>query len=239
MWDVRTLLPLLLLGACAPKIPRMPGPLGSMGQDRDKLLIVVREPERRRPARHRADPASSELADAARHYLDVAPPRGFRDDCSGYVEAVFARAGLALQGSTAMFYDLAKETGALHRRELPTPGDLAFFDDTYDRNHNGELDDPLSHVAVVIEVRDNGTILMGHGGTSRGRTTLRMNLAHPDLREDADGEVLNDWLRVRRDSDPGGTHYLAGELWHGFASFGGVLPARESDRDALAAEDER
>lgn len=237
MSDVRTLLPLLLLGACAPKIARMPGPLGSMGHDRDMVRIVVEEPEHRRPARRRADPVSTEIASAARHYLDVSP-RGFRDDCSGYVEAVFARAGLVLEGSTAMFYDLAKDKSALHHKKLPTPGDLAFFDDTYDRNHNGRLDDGLSHVAVVIEVRDDGTILMGHGGTSRGRTTLRMNLDHPDEREDSSGEVLNDWLRVKRDSDPPGTEYLAGELWRGFASFGNVAEAKD-DRDALAVGDAR
>ena len=233
MWDVRTLLPLLLLGACAPKVPRMPGPLGSVGQDRDRMRIVVQEPDEPRPSRKKADRAQSSIADAARHYLDVAP-RGFRDDCSGYVEAVFARAGLALEGSTASFYDLAKDTGALHHRTLPYPGDLACFDDTYDRNHNGRLDDPLSHVAVVIEVRPNGTILLGHGGTSRGRTTLRMNLERPDAREDEAGEVLNDWLRVRRDSDPGGTHYLSGELWRGFATFSTRLP--QSRDDALAGE---
>lgn len=236
MWDVRTFLPLLLLVACAPKVPRMPGPLGSIGRDRDKLMIVVEPPEGRRPSRHRTDGTSEELADAARHYLDVAP-RGFRDDCSGYVEAVYARAGMVLEGSTAMFYDLAKETGALHHRKLPTPGDLAFFDDTYDRNHNGRLDDELSHVAVVLEVHADGTILMGHGGTSRGRTTLRMNLEHPDAREDGDGEVLNDWLRVKRDSDPGGTHYLSGELWRAFATFSSRVPTRPGEADALAAED--
>jgi peptidoglycan DL-endopeptidase CwlO len=231
MWDVRTFLPLLLLAACAPKVPRMPGPLGSMGRDPAMATIRVDEPRTPRRASRQGDRTQEDLAEAARHYLDVAP-RGFRDDCSGYVEAVFARVGMSLEGSTASFYDLAKATGALHHQKAPAPGDLAFFDDTYDRNRNGRLDDPLSHVAVVLEVRPNGTILMGHGGTSRGRTTLRMNLARPDAREDEAGEVLNDWLRVKRDSDPGGTKYLSGELWKAFATFSDRLEA-----DGLAARE--
>ncbi|MEQ1508144.1 MAG: CHAP domain-containing protein [Myxococcota bacterium] len=180
----------------------------------------------------RVPPTAESIATAARHYLDH-NPRGFRDDCSGYVMAVFARAGIPLDGNTASFYDQAKTDGSLHHRKLPNPGDIAFFDDTYDRNHNGKLDDPLSHVAVVLEVHPDGTIVLGHGGTSRGRTTLTMNLEHPHDREGDDGAVVNDWLRVRRDDDPAGTRYLASELWRAFARFPArPLGAGLSDRPA-------
>jgi hypothetical protein len=91
-------------------------------------------------------------------------------------------------------------------------------DQTYDRNHNGKLDDDLTHIAVVLTVEPDGTVVMGHGGTSEGRTTLRMNLLHPDVRSDEAGRVLNDLLRREKSSDPKGTRYLASELWRGFAT---------------------
>ena len=40
----------------------------------------------------------------------------------------------------------------VHHRKVPRPGDLAFFDDTYDANHDGRTNDPLTHVAVVLSV---------------------------------------------------------------------------------------
>ncbi|MEQ1565512.1 MAG: CHAP domain-containing protein [Myxococcota bacterium] len=165
----------------------------------------------------RVEPFALDVADAARHYLEHAP-KGFRDDCSGFVLAVLDRAGLELEGNTASLYTWAADQGLVHHHKVPRPGDLAFFDDTYDRNDNGKLDDDLSHIAVVMEVRPDGTILLAQAGTSRGRTTLTMNLREPDLHEDGGGEVLNDWLRVKRDSDPTRTEYLAGELWRAFAT---------------------
>ncbi|HMV66227.1 MAG TPA: CHAP domain-containing protein, partial [Myxococcota bacterium] len=103
------------------------------------------------------------------------------------------------------------------------PGDLAFFDDTYDRDGDGRTNDPLTHVGVVLSVDAAGTIVVAHGGTSRGRTTLRMNLLHPHDAADAHGDTINDPLRARRSGDPAGTRYLAAELWRGFAT---VPPAR-------------
>lgn len=210
---------LLLLVGCAPKAPRIPGPLAVVGRAPlpPPTLQEWVEPPAPEPRRRRDDPYGEAVADAARHWLDHSP-RGFRDDCSGFVMAVLDRVGTPLSGSTATFWELAEAQGATHRRKVPAPGDLAFFDDTYDRNRNGRNDDPLSHVAVVLSVEDDGTIRLAHGGTSRGRTTLTMNLHRPHDRTDDQGRVINDWLRAERASDPPGTKHLAGELWRGFAT---------------------
>ena len=201
--------------ACASHAPRVPGPLRPVGQE-----LRVRHPAAPRtlprPAR-RSSRLGSKVADAAIYYLDHAP-RGFRADCSGFVCASFERAGVDLGGTTRSLWDTGKAAGAIHKRKKPTPGDLAFFDNTYDRNKNGRLDDSLSHIAVVIEVRTDGTILLAHGGTGRGRATLTMNLHHPSETTARDGESINDWLRRKRADDPPSTRYLAGELWRGFAS---------------------
>ncbi len=143
----------------------------------------------------------------------------YRDDCSGLVCAVHARAGVDLEHrNTAALFELAKELGVHHRKKVPEPGDVVFFDDTHDRNGNGRLDDDLTHLAVVEKVRDDGTLTLVHRG-SKGVTRIWMNLARPDEHADEAGRVLNSFLRVRKGSDPRGTKYLTGQLWRGNASF--------------------
>ncbi|MCB9688471.1 MAG: CHAP domain-containing protein [Alphaproteobacteria bacterium] len=211
----------LLLIGCAPKVPRVPGPLGAVGRQPHVIEPIeaptVAPPEVEPPPRRaRPDAFQQSVVSAARRYLEVRP-EGFRDDCSGYVSAVFDRAGVRLTGGTRDMYALAEEQHLLHHRKEPRPGDLAFFDDTYDANRDGRTNDPLTHVAVVLEVDDDGTIHLAHGGTGRGRTTLTMNLYRPDERSDGD-HVLNDWLRRQKPGDPSNTHYFAGELWRAFAT---------------------
>jgi hypothetical protein len=117
-----------------------------------------------------------------------------------------------------MLFDAAREARVLHHRHVPSPGDVAFFDDTYDRNGNGRLDDELSHVAIVESVDEDGTIHLVHVG-SKGVVRIVMNLRRPEDHVDEAGKVLNDYLRAHADGDAPRTRYLAGELWAGFASF--------------------
>jgi len=164
-----------------------------------------------KPAPKRASRVGSAIVKAANHYLDHRP-KGFRDDCSGFVCASVTRAGLPLQGNTRSLWDWAQERGITHRRKVGKPGDLVFFDNTYDRNKNSRWDDPLSHIAIVVEVESDGTMLLAHGGTSKGRTTMKMNL------HDADSTDLNSYLRWKKSGDKKSYKYLSGQLWRGFAS---------------------
>ena len=222
---------LLVSTACAHRVPRMPGPLGSVGKDPPPVAVLrpiehdlEDEEEPAPPPSRRPSALGQRIARAAEHYLDHTP-RGFRDDCSGFVMATLDRAGVPASGSTRSFWDDAKATGAVHKRKRPHLGDLVFFDNTYDRNKNGRWDDPLTHIGVVIDVDGDDTITIAHGGTGRGRTTLIMNLREPDVRRTDGGDVRNDYLRRRRDKDPKHFRYLSGELWRGFATV---------DADALA-----
>jgi hypothetical protein len=114
----------------------------------------------------------------------------------------------------------ARDLDVVHRRKRPAAGDVAFFDNTYDRDDNGRYDDLLTHVAVVLEVARDGTILLAHDGTSQGKTTLTMNLLHPTEDTSPDGRRWNQALRSRRASDGPQVRYRAAELWHGFATPG-------------------
>ena len=160
---------------------------------------------------------SRSIIGAARYYLSHAP-LGHPENCTGYLEAVYERAGVSLQGGPDDLWARGQSLGALHHRAHPEPGDIAFFDNTFDRNQNGAFDDPLTHVAVVLSVDSLGTILMAHGGSSRGRSTFSMNLSAPDVRRTDEGRTLNDYLRPHLPSDPPNTQYLSSQLFRGFAT---------------------
>lgn len=217
--------------ACAHTFP---GPVGSLV---DRPAAPVDTPARRPgahppSARPPADPGRAVAAAAAGFVGDrslVVRGETYRYDCSGLVEASLAAAGIPAEGSSAMLFEAARDAGVLHRRRLPSPGDIAFFDDTYDRDGNGRLDDALSHSAVVEAVDPDGTITLVHVG-SRGVVRFHMNLRHPEEGEGPQGQPWNDPLRAKKAGDPRRTRYLAGELWAGFGSFWRLDPPVASTR---------
>jgi hypothetical protein len=221
---------LTTLLACAPTYYRVPGPLASLGRESSSEWVLRPAERPVRPDRpSRADPpvapargVPAGIAAAAAGFVGdtslVVSGERYRWDCSGFVEASLAAAGCVFTGSSADLFEQAKELHVLHRRRMPSPGDVAFFDDTYDRNGNGRLDDALSHVAVVQSVAKDGTITLVHLG-SRGPAFLTMNLRHPEELVGADGAVLNDILRAKKRGDSPRTRYLTAELWVAFASY--------------------
>jgi hypothetical protein len=158
-----------------------------------------------------------ELAAAARHYLDHRPP-GFREDCSGFVEAILTRVDRPIYGTVAQMYEAAVTLDTVHHRQVPFLGDLVFFHNTYDRNRNGKQDDLYSHIAVVIDLEPDGTIVMAHHGSQR--SILRMNLdpERVHLKEDANGKTINDVLKYRYDAPFNWPLRLTSQNWAAFAT---------------------
>lgn len=151
--------------------------------------------------------------------------RSWPDDCTGFVEGVYARAGVSFRGAgvagdngVTALYRYTRDHGRVFTRGKPKPGDLVFFRETYDQNRDGRRNDGLTHVGLVDEVASDGTVVVIHR-VKRGVVRYRMNLAKPSLRRDPrTGEVLNDMLRV---PGAGKMPVLTGQL---FASYGSVLP---------------
>lgn len=146
----------------------------------------------------------------------------YRMDCSGVAAGIYAKAGVRVDDdggapSTRALYELAQRHGSL-RRSHPLPGDLVFFDDTYDANGNGLRDDPLSHVGVVEKMLADGTVLFVHRIGSR-IVRWRMHPGRPSERVDAQGRTLNHALRAAEGPFPPQT---TGELFVAFGS----LPTR-------------
>ncbi|PTL81481.1 hypothetical protein DAT35_25330 [Vitiosangium sp. GDMCC 1.1324] len=146
--------------------------------------------------------------------------RSVNDDCSGLANLAYRKRGLNLlpertnpgEGGVAAIYRKARSLDALH--DEPRPGDLVFFRETYDRNGDGRRNDGLTHIGVVERVEPDGTVTFVHragGGVKRSK----LNLSQPGVRRDAQGRVLNDYLRrPEKRVRP----RLAGELLAGFAT---------------------
>ena len=86
------------------------------------------------------------------------------------------------------------------------PGELAFFENSYDRNKDGRRNDPLTHIGVVEKVRRDGTVVVIHFGSGSVRRLL-VNTHTPSERRNTRGEPINDYLRREKDGPR-----LAGEL---------------------------
>lgn len=88
--------------------------------------------------------------------------RRFRMDCSGVVSALYWRAGLDLQSAyprytgngTARIHAWMTDEALLYRPDEPAPGDLIFWDNSYDVNGNGAADDELTHIGMAVSVDD-------------------------------------------------------------------------------------
>ncbi len=132
---------------------------------------------------------------------------GFREDCSGFVSAIYTAAGIAMDGRVVTLWEASWRANLIHHEPIPAIGDLAFFANTWDRNGNGRFDDDLTHIAVVVDVEEDGTVWMAHHGSKRAM--IRMNLLDPGR------ERSNSVLRL----DEGGPLGLTrtSQLWVGFA----------------------
>ncbi len=161
---------------------------------------------------------SMDIASAARRLVAARrPPGGFRNDCSGFVSAILTSSGIPMDGNTAQLYDVANREGLLHHDPIPTIGDLAFFDNTHDRNENGAWDDARTHIAVVVDVEPDGTILLAHHGSERALVRMNLLPEHIQQHEGDDGRLYNSYLRRKSLSDGKWEINLTGELWAAFA----------------------
>jgi hypothetical protein len=147
-------------------------------------------------------------------------------DCAGVTRAVYLAHGIDLyddgiqrgkENGVRLIYNHVRAHGRLHRGPLVRPGDLVFFDNTWDFNGDGIPNDALTHVGIVEQVEADGTVIF----ISRVADAIeryRMNLSTPHVHRAADGRVLNDYMRRKRWRDGDDTLYLTGELFAGFGT---------------------
>jgi len=148
-------------------------------------------------------------------------------DCAGVTRAIYLSQGHDLYAGAGengqangvrRIYEHVQKHGRIHRGPAVGPGDLVFFDNTWDFNEDGLLNDSLTHVGIVEAVERDGTIIF-ISRVSNAIERYRMNLRAPNTIRHADGRILNDYLRRKKIGDPLATGYLTGQL---FASFGSL-----------------
>jgi cell wall-associated NlpC family hydrolase len=174
-----------------------------------------------------ADALEAVLA-AARETIGVRSPRldgaAVPTDCSGYLHAVYKRAGVDLFTESASgdngvraIVRWVQRHGRLYHARVAAPGDLVFFDNSYDRNGDRRLNDRLTHAGLVEQALPDGTLLIVHA-TNHGIVREPMNLYRPHETTDSAGRAINAPLRRKAAGDGPQTPHLMSELFAGFGS---------------------
>ncbi len=110
--------------------------------------------------------------------------RQFSNDCSGLIYGIFWEADIDLQSEimnetgngVTRLYKVMDKYDLIHKKKLPNPGDLVFWNNTY-----GEWGKkPLSHIGIIISVDNDGNIEYVHNNTYLGEIRKEsMNLYRP------------------------------------------------------------
>ncbi|MGQ0811072.1 MAG: CHAP domain-containing protein [Nitrospiraceae bacterium] len=146
-------------------------------------------------------------------------------DCAGVTRAIYLSQGIDLYerdgtghqaNGVRLIHAHVREHGRIHHGPVVRPGDLVFFDNTWDFNRDGRVNDPLTHVGVVERVEPDGTVVF-ISRVAGAIERYRMNLAKPHVHRTDDGRILNDYMRRKRGDAADGAGYLTAEL---FAAFG-------------------
>jgi hypothetical protein len=157
--------------------------------------------------------------------------RTFTLDCIGTVSAIFYGMKVDVQADFSRYsgngvsrlYESLRALNVLHKDSYPRPGDVIFWDNTWDANGDGKLtDDPRTHAGIVLAVDADGTIHYVHEHVVKGVIVEAMNLLHPEAYYGPDGKIFNNALAlnsgISRKDNP--VHWVSGDLWN---SFGDVL----------------
>lgn len=151
----------------------------------------------------------------------------FSPDCSGTVLAIYYYAGIDLTreyhlfkgGGVERIYATLEKYNLLHKETFPQPGDIVFWDNTYDRNGDKRWNDELTHVAVVVAVTPDGDIDYVHYHYTQGIIIEKMNLKHREThtRKGSGGApvVVNSPMRMKSQNWDN-TRWLASHLFRTF-----------------------
>lgn len=162
---------------------------------------------------------------------DVYKGKTFLFDCQGTVARIYWSQGIdvtkgydrpefaRLNGGVPRIFYTYKGENRVSFSKRPGPGDIVFFDNTWDANGDARWNDPMTHVGIVEDVDPDGTVSVIHHCSS-GIKRYKLNLEKPTIYQDESGKVLNSFIRRQSANDPKGTSYVMGSYWAGFATPG-------------------
>jgi hypothetical protein len=151
--------------------------------------------------------------------------KNFNMDCSGLVCAIYYYAGIDIQNyyeqykgtGTERIYQLLKKNRLLKKNWLPKPGDIIFWDNTFDRNKNNRNDDILTHMGMVTECDKSGNITYIHFNYSKGIIYEYMNIRYKNNKtKEINGKnvTINSLMLIKESKTKG--KVLAGQLFNSF-----------------------
>jgi cell wall-associated NlpC family hydrolase len=146
--------------------------------------------------------------------------RRFRSDCTGTILAAYYAAGIDLEAEfnrytgngVARLYKIAADHGLIREGTVPQPGDVIFWDNTYDRDGDDRWNDPLTHAGIVVRSYGNGRLEYVHYDYRDGIVVARMNLASPEVHR-AEGRVVNSPMRMRSHRHLNPSKWLSSHLY--------------------------
>ncbi len=174
-------------------------------------------------------PVQARLLAGAHYFLGktelVWAGRSYTYDCTGTILAIYAYAGIDLAdrfnhytgNGVQRLYKIMRRHDLLSSTHFPQVGDIVFWDNTYDANGNGLWDDPLTHAGMVVAVTPSGEISYIHQNYAKGIIIEKMNLIHPDVYTEVEGDttvLVNSPMRMR--GQPPGPDWLSGQLFKVF-----------------------
>jgi len=166
--------------------------------------------------------------------------RVFILDCIGTVAATFWRMNIDIQKDFSKYqgngvnrlYKSLEALGALHTDRYPRPGDIIFWDNTWDANGDSNRSNDLrTHAGIVMAVDDDGTIYYLHESVVAGVIIEVMNLLEPASAHDTSGKRINNTIAIATISGgPRPERYFAGDV---FGRFGDLLTHKQQFMDTL------
>ena len=162
--------------------------------------------------------------------LQAVPSAGgkhFRSDCIGFINYVYYRAGFDLvkaygvgRGGVSSLYDGLLKHHFIFDAKTAEPGDLIFFDNTYDINRNGAWDDPLSHIGIIVGKEKHNTLVYVHFA-SHGVEEDHINLYYPNThafrQKDGTLYIINSYLRRNKGEGYEKKEYVASSFYRAFS----------------------
>lgn len=173
-----------------------------------KEVVVVHEPETIQEQKVEEKPKEDEdlavrraIVQSALKYIN----KGNGKDCSGFVELVNLENGEPYYRSSdlSQFYDntnrskaifnIMKTNKKLLSKDTPTIGDLVFFEDTIQKSKRKVGSFNITHVGIVTQVDDDGTIHFIHNIQGKNRVD-QLNTKFADA-QILSGKNINSYLK--------------------------------------------
>lgn len=183
--------------------------------------------------RSEAVPTINAVLDAGQGLLGQKPDakvqvngRKFTLDCVGTLSAAWWAAGVDLQqdffryrgNAVNRLYQSLQARGALHWQRTPIPGDLIFWDHTWDTGSDPTYAEGHTHAGMVLSVASDGTIAYLHESETRGVVVAYMNLYDTEGTVRSDGKVVNSpmYLGSGYGKKTNPSRWTSGQLWSAF-----------------------